>query len=96
MSSAWNLYMNGICSVCKHFPSEFSYCLQIYSGRHLSCFVNLTLVPTALRRLMCMLLPSSFMKSLGEKVHLVLLNMSPKVCYYGTVNGNFLEGAQIK
>jgi len=80
MSSAWNLYVNVICFVCKHFPSEFSYCLQICFGRHLSCFVNLTLVPVVLRSLMFMLLPSFFMKSLGEEVHLVLLVMSPKVC----------------
>jgi hypothetical protein len=44
---------------------------------------------------MFMLLPSSFMKSLGEKVHLALLVMSPKVCCYGTTSGNLLEGAQI-
>lgn len=96
MSSAFNLYVNVVCFVCKHFPSECSYCLQICSGRHLNCFVNLTLVPVVLRRLMFMLLPSSFMKSLGEEVHLAFLVMSPKVRYFGTTNGKLLEGAQIK
>ena len=96
MSCAWDLYVKVICFVRKRFPSEFSYCLQICSGRHLSCFVNLTLVPVVLRRPMFMLLPSSFMKSLGEEVHLVLLVMNPKVCYFGTTNDKLLEGAQIK
>ena len=58
--------------------------------------MNLTLVPVVLRRPMFMLLPSSFMKLLGEEVHLVLLVMNPKVYYFGTTNGNFLEGAQIE